>query len=61
MSAKSRFAALSAIALLVGCSSGARNTLPPSLESGAALRALSIRVPAKIRHIVFIVQENQLR
>jgi phospholipase C len=59
VSAKARLAALTAIALLIGCSSGARSTLPPSMESGAALRALSNTGAGKIQHIVFIVQENR--
>ncbi|MGA8575240.1 MAG: alkaline phosphatase family protein [Candidatus Cybelea sp.] len=58
-----RFAALAAAVALAGCSTTLRqaqgDTMLPYMQSGRTLRALGETGAGKIKHVVFIVQENR--
>ena len=49
------FGIVAAIAMLAGCSQGSL----PYMQSGAPLRALDATGAGKIKHVVYIVQENR--
>ena len=49
------FGIVAAIAMLAGCSQGSL----PYMQGGAPLRALNSTGAGKIKHVVFIVQENR--
>jgi phospholipase C len=53
-----RYGAVFAFLMLAGCASGAQTALP-YMRSDAAVRAVNATGAGKIKHVIFIVQENR--
>src|SRR5580700_5178532 len=59
MKTLARFAlSLGVVALLTACA-GSPPPMPPGMQSGVALRELGGTGAGKIKHIVYIIQENR--